>query len=184
MNMKSLVVIFCLLFSFQLAEARDVFNDSDTIEYVRTKVKNQYATYVVQNSGKTITVWRSDYDIEKDEPNVLFLDQLPKLTVLNKDKLDSYIEEHLPKQPNADEWIDAGENLLIMISADRITGKIVNTAFGFDSKLILPIEKVAEIDKFIRENCSLMFEQTSVTRKANYIPYDYRYFFKKHKLRK
>lgn len=186
MNMKNIFIMLLMVFSVQFVGAQNQVNsdDSDSIEYLRTKVKTEYATYIVQKGKSTFTVWRSDYDIEKDQTNVLFLEQLPKLTFFNKDKLDRYIEKILPKQPNAEEWIKDYDDILIMILADPVTGKIKHTAFGFDKELVFPIKKIAVIDKFVRENCYLVFEQTSVTRKANYIPYDYRYFFKDHELRK
>lgn len=162
----------------QLVGAQNQVNSGDS-EVKITEVKAEHTTYWMKEWSEYKGAWRTDFDIENTNTTILNIDYLPRLILINKTNLDQFIETVMPKQDRADEiYYDV---FRIIGLADPATGKIIFTQFGFDSKLVMPITTIEQIDEYLKANCRLEFEQTKITRAANYIPFDYSYLYSEHK---
>lgn len=177
MNMKTLLIALLVICSVQLAGAQDWLKPYDLKETI-TEVKAKRTTYWVKEIMDHKSVWRTDFVFKNVDTNIRDVAQLPRLILINEDKFDSYIEKVMPKQDRADEITDNVFRLYIY--ADPTTGEIKYTQFTFDDKLVMPIKTIEKIDEYLKKNCRLEFEHTKVTRKANYIPYDYCYLYSEH----
>lgn len=174
-------IILLMIFSVQFAGAQNQVN-SDSLDVKITEVKAVHTTYWMKEWPEYKGAWRTDFDIENTNTTILNIDRLPRLILVNEENLDQFIETVMPKQDRADEIC---YNVFRIIGlADPVTGKILFTQFGFDSKLVMPITTIEQIDEYLKANCRLEFEQTKITREANYIPFDYSYLYSEHKLNK
>lgn len=180
MNMKNLVIALLMVFSMQFVDAQELL-DPYSLKDTIIKVKAKRTTYWIREDARRKGVWRTDFVLENVHTNIWDVAQLPELILINEDKLERFIEKVMPKQNRVDEITDGV--LRIYIYADPNTGKIVYVQFGFDSKLVLPIETIENIDEYLKKNCRLQFEHTKITRKANYIPYGYSYLYSEHKFK-
>lgn len=176
--MKNLIIVLLVIFSVQLVGAQDWSNPYSLKETI-TEVKAERTTYWVKEMMDFKSVWRTDFVLRNVDTNIRDVARLPRLTLVNKDKFDCFIEKVMPKQDRADEITDNVFRLYIY--ADPATGEIKYTQFSFDDKLVMPITTIEQIDEYLKANCRLEFEQTKITREANYIPFDYSYLYSEHK---
>ena len=153
-----------------LSKIHPSFPQLSAIKVFYRTVKDK--AYVVQLEPHSISIkYRNAQYLETDPHyNEDFIDShYPKLNLIGKEGLVKEAGK-LFAQYLKPEDLEFGNSLHIAFACD-LQGKILELIFSYPKQILLPIEAIAQLDTYIRTQCSIKFEPSPLYEGARYIHY-------------
>lgn len=153
-----------------LSKIHPSFPQLSAIKVFYRTVKDK--AYVVQLEPHSISIkYRNAQYLETDPHyNEDFIDShYPKLNLIGKEGLVKEAGK-LFAQYLKPEDLEFGNSLHIAFACD-LQGKILELIFSYPKQILLPIEAIAQLDTYIRTQCSIKFEPSPLYEGARYIYY-------------
>ena len=153
-----------------LSKIHPSFPQLSAIKVFYRTVKDK--AYVVQLAPHSISIkYRNAQYLETDPHyNEDFINShYPKLNLIGKEGLVKEAGK-LFAQYLKPEDLEFGNSLQIDFACDS-QGKILELIFSYPKQILLPIEAIAQLDTYIRTQCSIKFEPSPLYEGARYIHY-------------
>ena len=153
-----------------LSKIHPSFPQLSAIKVFYRTVKDK--AYTVQLEPHSISIkYRNAQYLETDPHyNEDFIDShYPKLNLIGKEGLVKEAGK-LFAQYLKPEDLEFGNSLHIAFACD-LQGKILELIFSYPKQILLPIEAIAQLDTYIRTQCSIKFEPSPLYEGARYIHY-------------
>ena len=153
-----------------LSKIHPSFPQLSAIKVFYRTVKDK--AYVVQLEPHSISIkYRNAQYLETDPHyNEDFINShYPKLNLIGKEGLVKEAGK-LFAQYLKPEDLEFGNSLHIAFACD-LQGKILELIFSYPKQILLPIEAIAQLDTYIRTQCSIKFEPSPLYEGARYIHY-------------
>ena len=153
-----------------LSKIHPSFPQLSAIKVFYRTVKDK--AYVVQLEPHSISIkYRNAQYLETDPHyNEDFIDShYPKLNLIGKEGLVKEAGKLFAKYLKPED-LEFGNSLHIAFACD-LQGKILELIFSYPKQILLPIEAIAQLDTYIRTQCSIKFEPSPLYEGARYIHY-------------
>ena len=153
-----------------LSKIHPSFPQLSAIKVFYRTVKDK--AYVVQLEHHSISIkYRNAQYLETDPHyNEDFIDShYPKLNLIGKEGLVKEAGKLFAKYLKPED-LEFGNSLHIAFACD-LQGKILELIFSYPKQILLPIEAIAQLDTYIRTQCSIKFEPSPLYEGARYIHY-------------
>ena len=153
-----------------LSKIHPSFPQLSAIKVFYRTVKDK--AYVVQLEPHSISIkYRNAQYLETDPHyNEDFIDShYPKLNLIGKEGLVKEAGKLFAKYLKPED-LEFGNSLHIAFACD-LQGKILELIFSYPKQILLPIEAIAQLDTYIRTQCSIKFEPSPLYEGARYIYY-------------
>lgn len=153
-----------------LSKIHPSFPQLSAIKVFYRTVKDK--AYVVQLEPHSISIkYRNAQYLETDPHyNEDFIDShYPKLNLIGKEGLVKEAGKLFAKYLKPED-LEFGNSLDIAFACD-LQGKILELIFSYPKQILLPIEAIAQLDTYIRTQCSIKFEPSPLYEGARYIHY-------------
>lgn len=153
-----------------LSKIHPSFPQLSAIKVFYRTVKDK--AYVVQLEPHRISIkYRNAQYLETDPHyNEDFIDShYPKLNLIGKEGLVKEAGKLFAKYLKPED-LEFGNSLHIAFACD-LQGKILELIFSYPKQILLPIEAIAQLDTYIRTQCSIKFEPSPLYEGARYIHY-------------
>ena len=153
-----------------LSKIHPSFPQLSAIKVFYRTVKDK--AYVVQLEPHSISIkYRNAQYLETDPHyNEDFIDShYPKLNLIGKEGLVKEAGKLFAKYLKPED-LEFGNSLHIAFACDS-QGKILELIFSYPKQILLPIEAIAQLDTYIRTQCSIKFEPSPLYEGARYIHY-------------
>ena len=153
-----------------LSKIHPSFPELSAIKVFYRTVKNK--AYTVQLTPHSIVIrYRNAQYLETDPHyNEDFIDShYPKLNLIGKEGLVKEAGKLFAKYLKPED-LEFGNSLQIDFACDS-QGKILELIFSYPKQILLPIEAIAQLDTYIRTQCSIKFEPSPLYEGARYIYY-------------
>ena len=153
-----------------LSKIHPSFPELSAIKVFYRTVKGK--AYVVQLEPHSISIkYRNAQYLETDPHyNEDFIDShYPKLNLIGKEGLVKEAGKLFAKYLKPED-LEFGNSLHIAFACD-LQGKILELIFSYPKQILLPIEAIAQLDTYIRTQCSIKFEPSPLYEGARYIHY-------------
>ena len=153
-----------------LSKIHPSFPQLSAIKVFYRTVKDK--AYVVQLEPHSISIkYRNAQYLETDPHyNEDFIDShYPKLNLIGKEGLVKEAGKLFAKYLKPED-LEFGNSLQIDFACDS-QGKILELIFSYPKQILLPIEAIAQLDTYIRTQCSIKFEPSPLYEGARYIHY-------------
>ena len=153
-----------------LSKIHPSFPELSAIKVFYRTVKDK--AYVVQLEPHSISIkYRNAQYLETDPHyNEDFIDShYPKLNLIGKEGLVKEAGKLFAKYLKPED-LEFGNSLHIAFACD-LQGKILELIFSYPKQILLPIEAIAQLDTYIRTQCSIKFEPSPLYEGARYIHY-------------
>ena len=160
----------CLQSILDLSKIHPSFPQLSAIKVFYRTVKDK--AYVVQLEPHSISIkYRNAQYLETDPHyNEDFIDShYPKLNLIGKEGLVKEAGKLFAKYLKPED-LEFGNSLHIAFACD-LQGKILELIFSYPKQILLPIEAIAQLDTYIRTQCSIKFEPSPLYEGARYIHY-------------
>ena len=153
-----------------LSKIHPSFPQLSAIKVFYRTVKDK--AYVVQLEPHSISIkYRNAQYLETDPHyNEDFIDShYPKLNLIGKEGLVKEAGKLFAKYLKPED-LEFGNSLHIAFACD-LQGKILELIFSYPKQILLPIEAIAQLDTYIRTQCSIKIEPSPLYEGARYIHY-------------
>ena len=153
-----------------LSKIHPSFPQLSAIKVFYRTVKDK--AYTVQLEPHSISIkYRNAQYLETDPHyNEDFIDShYPKLNLIGKEGLVKEAGKLFAKYLKPED-LEFGNSLHIAFACD-LQGKILELIFSYPKQILLPIEAIAQLDTYIRTQCSIKFEPSPLYEGARYIHY-------------
>ena len=153
-----------------LSKIHPSFPQLSAIKVFYRTVKDK--AYVVQLEPHSISIkYRNAQYLETDPHyNEDFIDShYPKLNLIGKEGLVKEAGKLFAKYLKPED-LGFGKSLRMHFACDS-QGKILELIFSYPKQILLPIEAIAQLDTYIRTQCSIKFEPSPLYEGARYIYY-------------
>lgn len=153
-----------------LSKIHPSFPQLSAIKVFYRTVKDK--AYAVQLEPHSISIkYRNAQYLETDPHyNEDFIDShYPKLNLIGKEGLVKEAGKLFAKYLKPED-LEFGNSLHIAFACDS-QGKILELIFSYPKQILLPIEAIAQLDTYIRTQCSIKFEPSPLYEGARYIHY-------------
>ena len=153
-----------------LSKIHPSFPQLSAIKVFYRTVKDK--AYTVQLGPHSISIkYRNAQYLETDPHyNEDFIDShYPKLNLIGKEGLVKEAGKLFAKYLKPED-LEFGNSLHIAFACDS-QGKILELIFSYPKQILLPIEAIAQLDTYIRTQCSIKFEPSPLYEGARYIHY-------------
>ena len=153
-----------------LSKIHPSFPQLSAIKVFYRTVKDK--AYVVQLEPHSISIkYRNAQYLETDPHyNEDFIDShYPKLNLIGKEGLVKEAGKLFAKYLKPED-LEFGKSLRMHFACDS-QGKILELIFSYPKQILLPIEAIAQLDTYIRTQCSIKFEPSPLYEGARYIHY-------------
>ena len=160
----------CICTGNDLSKIHPSFPQLSAIKVFYRTVKDK--AYVVQLEPHSISIkYRNAQYLETDPHyNEDFIDShYPKLNLIGKEGLVKEAGKLFAKYLKPED-LEFGNSLHIAFACD-LQGKILELIFSYPKQILLPIEAIAQLDTYIRTQCSIKFEPSPLYEGARYIHY-------------
>ena len=164
------MIVFLSLSILDLSKIHPSFPQLSAIKVFYRTVKDK--AYVVQLEPHSISIkYRNAQYLETDPHyNEDFIDShYPKLNLIGKEGLVKEAGKLFAKYLKPED-LEFGNSLHIAFACD-LQGKILELIFSYPKQILLPIEAIAQLDTYIRTQCSIKFEPSPLYEGARYIHY-------------